>query len=82
MTTLLWPKKKTLEDIELTIAIHMGRFLHWAAISLVGILWLGEFIGIFFGNWPSSNFVIGMILLGGIALIMIGRGLRFALAKE
>ena len=27
----LWPRQRTLEEIELTIAIRLGRFLHWIA---------------------------------------------------
>jgi len=78
----LWPTKKSLIEIETTIAIRLGRMLHWAALVSVGVLWLGEFIGIVFGYWSSSQFVLGAILLGGIALFLLGRGLRYVFANE
>jgi hypothetical protein len=78
----LWPRKTTLEDIELDIAIRFGRFIHWAAVAFVGVMWLGEFIGVAFGYWSSSAFVIGAIILGGVAIFLIGRGLRYVFANE
>jgi hypothetical protein len=77
----LWPREK-LADIEMTIAIRLGRFLHWAAIAFAGALWLGEFVGIVFGYWSSSNFVIGAIVLAGILIVLLGRGLRYVFASE
>lgn len=77
----LWPRKR-LVDIETTIAIRFGRLLHWGAVTLVGCFWLGEFIGILFGYWVDSNFVIGSIALGGIIVILLGRGLRYVFANE
>jgi hypothetical protein len=77
----LWPKKK-LEEVETTIAIRFGRLLHWAAVTFVGAFWLGEFIGILFGYWVSSSFVIGSIILAGIVIILLGRGLRYVFANE
>lgn len=78
----LWPQKRTLEEIELTIAVRLGRFVHWIAIVFVGLVWLGEFIGVVFGYWSSSNFVIGIIILAGVAVFLLGRGLRYVFAKE
>jgi hypothetical protein len=77
----LWPGK-TLEDLELTIAVRLGRFLHWSAIAFVGVMWLGEFIGILFGYWHSSSFVVGLVILIGIAIFLVGRGLRYVFANE
>lgn len=77
----LWPRKK-LEDIEMTIAIRFGRFVHWAAIAFVGAVWLGEFVGIVFGYWSNSNFVFGAIVLAGIGIVLLGRGLRYVFANE
>ncbi|HVA12930.1 MAG TPA: hypothetical protein VNF99_06755 [Stellaceae bacterium] len=77
----LWPGQ-TLEEIELTIAIRLGRFLHWAAIAFVGVMWLGEFVGIVFGYWSSNSFVIGLVLLAGVAVFLVGRGLRYVFANE
>jgi len=76
----LWPQK--LEDIELTIAIRLGRFLHWSAIAFVGVMWLGEFIGVAFSYWHSNNLIIGTIVLAGIAIFLLGRGLRYVFANE
>jgi hypothetical protein len=78
----LWPRSGTLEEIELTIAIRLGRFLHWIAIAFVGVTWLGEFIGVVFGYWHSSSFVIGLVILAGIAIFLLGRGLRYVFANE
>ena len=78
----LWPRRDTIEEIELTIAIRLGRFLHWAAMSFVGVIWLAEFVGVFFGYWHSSNFVIGLIFLAGVAIFLLGRGLRYVFANE
>lgn len=78
----LWPQKSTLEEIELTVAIRLGRFLHWSAMVFVGLMWLGEFIGVIFGYWSSSSFVIGLIILAGVAVFLLGRGLRYVFAKE
>jgi hypothetical protein len=78
----LLPRRKTLEEIELTIAIRLGRFLHWAAIAFVGVMWLGEFAGILFGYWHSSSFVVGLVILAGIAIFLLGRGLRYVFANE
>lgn len=78
----LWPRKRSLEEMELTIAIRMGRFVHWAALVFVGLMWLGEFIGVFFGYWSSSSFVIGIIILGGVVIFLLGRGLRYVFANE
>lgn len=78
----LWPQRRTLQEIELSIAIRLGRFLHWIAIVAVGIMWLGEFIGVVFGYWHSSNFVIGLVILAGIAIFLLGRGLRYVFANE
>jgi len=80
--TWLWPRKQTLEEIELTIAIRAGRFFHWAAVAFVGLLWLGEFIGIVFGYWQSNSFVIGAVILAGVAIFLLGRGLRYVFANE
>jgi hypothetical protein len=76
----LWPRR--LEEIELTIAIRLGRFLHWSAIAFVGVMWLGEFIGVVFGYWHSSSFVLGLVILAGIAIFLLGRGLRYVFANE
>jgi hypothetical protein len=78
----LWPRQVTLEEIELTIAVRLGRFLHWAAVAFVGVFWLGEFIGIAFGYWSSSPFIIGAIILAGVAIFLLGRGLRYVFANE
>jgi hypothetical protein len=78
----LWPRPRTLEELELSIAIRLGRFLHWAAVAFVGIMWLGEFIGVVFGYWSSSSFVIGLIILAGVGIFLVGRGLRYVFAKE
>jgi hypothetical protein len=78
----LWPRKQDLADIELTIAIRVGRFLHWAAIAFVGLAWLGEFIGVLFSYWHSNNLVVGFSILGGVAVVLLGRGLRYVFANE
>lgn len=78
----LWPQKQTLEEIELTIAVRAGRFLHWAAIAFVGVMWLGEFIGIAFGYWSNSNLILGAVILTGIVVFLLGRGLRYVFANE
>ncbi len=78
----LWPRQQTLEEIELTIAIRLGRFIHWAAIAFVGVMWLGEFVGIVFGHWSSNSFVIGLVVLAGVAVFLVGRGLRYVFANE
>lgn len=78
----LWPQRRTLEEIEFTIAVRLGRFLHWIAIVAVGVMWLGEFIGVIFGYWQSSDFVIGLVILLGIAIFLLGRGLRYVFANE
>jgi hypothetical protein len=77
----LWPNK-SLAEIETTIAIRLGRVLLWAAVALAGLLWLGEFVGVIFGYWSSSQFAIGAAILGGIALFLIGRGLRYVFSNE
>ncbi len=77
----LWPQKKLVE-IETTIAIRLGRVLHWAALAMVGVLWLGEFVGVIFGFWSDSSFVVGIVILAGIAVFLIGRGLRYIFANE
>jgi hypothetical protein len=78
----LWPRRSTVEEIELTIAIRLGRFLHWIAIVLVGVIWLGEFVGVIFGYWQSDGFIIGLVILAGIAIFLLGRGLRYVFANE
>lgn len=78
----IWPRKRTLEDIEISIAIRFGRFIHWAAVAFVGVLWLGEFIGVIFGYWSSNSFVIGLIIVVGLAIFLIGRGLRYVFSNE
>ncbi len=77
----IWPRK-TIADIETNIAIRFGRLLHWAAVASVGVLWLGEFVGIVFGYWSSNSFVIGIVVLAGIAVILIARGLRYVFSNE
>lgn len=77
----LWPRKRLVE-IETTIAVRLGRVLHWAAIAFVGVLWLGEFIGIIFGYWNDRFFQVGVVILGGLAIFLIGRGLRYVFANE
>lgn len=78
----LWPRRRSLQEIEIDIAIRLGRFLHWIAIAFVGVMWLGEFIGVVFGYWHSSGFVIGLVILAGIAIFLLGRGLRYVFANE
>jgi hypothetical protein len=78
----LWPKRATLQEIEITLAIRFGRFLHWAAAAFVGLLWLGEFVGIIFGYWSSSQFAIGAVVLAGVVIFLLGRGLRYLFANE
>ena len=78
----LWPRRETLQEIEQTIAIRLGRFLHWSALAFVGVMWLGEFIGIVFSLWHSSNLVIGLVILAGIGIFLLGRGLRYVFANE
>jgi hypothetical protein len=78
----LWPQRRRLEEIELTIAIRLGRLLHWIALAFVGLMWLGEFSGVVFGYWRSSNFVIGLVILAGVAIFLLGRGLRYVFANE
>lgn len=78
----LWPRRGTLEDIELTAAMRLGRLLHWSAASLVIVMWFGEFIGVVFSLWHSSNLVIGLVILLGIAIFLLGRGLRYVFANE
>ena len=77
----IWPQK-TIADIETSIAIRFGRLVHWAAVALVGVLWLGEFVGIVFGYWSNSSFDIGIIVLVGIAALLIARGLRYVFSNE
>lgn len=77
----LWPRKRLIE-IETTIAIRLGRVLHWAAVAFVGVLWLGEFIGIIFGYWNDRFFVVGVVILAGIVIFLVGRGLRYIFANE
>lgn len=77
----IWPKKQLIE-IETTIAMRLGRVLHWAAAAFVGVLWLGEFTGIVFGYWSSSQFLIGVVILAGLAVLLLGRGLRYIFANE
>jgi len=76
----LWPQK--IREVETSIAIRFGRLVHWAAITFVGAFWLGEFVGIFFGYWPNSSFVIGSVILAGIVIVLLGRGLRYVFANE
>ncbi len=76
----LWPKR--LVEIETSIAIRLGRLLHWAAAAFVGLLWLGEFVGIIFGYWSDSYFIVGAVVLAGIVVFLVGRGLRYVLANE
>jgi hypothetical protein len=76
----LWPKQ--LQEIETTVAIRLGRFLHWAAAAFVGLLWLGEFVGVIFGYWSSSQFALGAVILAGVAIFLLGRGLRYLFANE
>jgi hypothetical protein len=45
-------------------------------------LWLGEFVGILFGYWSSNSFAVGMVVLVGVAVILIGRGLRYVFSNE
>jgi len=78
----LWPQKRTLRDIETTIAIRLGRVLHWAAVAFAGVLWLGEFVGIVFGYWSNSQFLIGIVILAGLGVFLLGRGLRYIFANE
>ena len=78
----LWPQKGRLHEIETTIAIRLGRVLHWSAISFAGALWLGEFVGVVFGYWSSSQFLIGLVILIGVAIFLLGRGLRYIFANE
>ena len=52
------------------------------AIAFVGVMWLGEFIGVFFGYWHSSSFVVGLVILTGVAIFLVGRGLRYVFANE
>jgi hypothetical protein len=78
----LWPTRKSLAELETSIAVRAGRMLHWAAMVFVGVLWLGEFSGIIFGYWTSSQFIIGAVILGGIAVFLLGRGLRYVFANE
>jgi hypothetical protein len=78
----LWPQKQTLSDIETTIAIRLGRVLHWAAVAFAGVLWLGAFAGIAFGYWSSGQFVVGAVVLGGVVIFLLGRGLRYIFANE
>ena len=78
----LWPQLGKLHEIETTIAIRLGRVLHWAAVVFAGALWLGEFVGILFGYWSSSQFVIGLVILVGLAIFLLGRGLRYIFANE
>ena len=78
----LWPNQAALREIETTIAIRLGRILHWGAAVFAGLLWLGEFVGIVFGYWSSSQFVIGAVILAGVAIFLLGRGLRYLFANE
>lgn len=78
----LWPKRAELRQIETTTAIRLGRLSHWAAAAFAGVLWLGEFVGMFFGYWSNSQFMIGAVILAGIAIYFLGRGLRYLLSGE
>jgi hypothetical protein len=77
----LWPQKK-LTEIETSIAIRLGRFVHWGAVAFVGLFWLGEFVGVIFGFWANDSFVIGAIILAGIVIVLLARGLRYVFANE
>ena len=78
----LWPTQARLHEIETTIAVRLGRILHWGAAAFVGLLWLGEFVGVVFGYWSSSQFTVGAIILAGIAIFLLGRGLRYVFSNE
>ena len=78
----LWPQKAALREIETTIAIRLGRVLHWAAVAFAGVLWLGEFVGIAFGYWSNNEFRIGVVILAGVVVFLLGRGLRYIFANE
>jgi len=78
----LWPQNQTLRDIETTIAVRFGRLVHWAAVAFAGVLWLGEFIGIVFGHWSNNEFKIGAVILAGLVIYLLGRGLRYVFANE
>jgi len=77
----LWPKRKLVE-LETTIAVRLGRMLHWAALVFAGVLWLGEFVGMVFGYWSSGEFRLGVVALTGLAILLLGRGLRYVFADE
>ena len=78
----LWPRKRMLAELETTVAIRVGRLLHWVAATCVGVFWLGEFVGVAFGYWSNTAFVTGAIVLAGIAILLLGRGLRYVFSKE
>lgn len=78
----LWPTQARLHAIETTIAVRLGRFLHWAAAAFVGLLWLGEFVGVVFGYWSSNQFTVGAVIVAGVAIFLLGRGLRYLFANE
>jgi hypothetical protein len=77
-----WLRPQKLRDVETTIAIRLGRVLHWGAAAFAAVLWLGEFVGVVFGYWSSSQFVIGVVILVGLAVFLAGRGLRYIFANE
>jgi hypothetical protein len=78
----LWPRRRTLQEIETTIAVRSGRLLHWLLATWVGVMWLGEFVGIVFGYWQNSAFLVGAIILAGVAILLLGRGLRYIFSNE
>ena len=78
----LWPQRRTVQEIETTIAVRFGRLLHWVLATCVGIMWLGEFAGIVFGYWQNSAFLVGAIILAGVGFLLLGRGLRYVFSNE
>ena len=49
---------------------------------LSGLLWLGEFVGVVFGYWSSNQFTVGAVIVAGVAIFLLGRGLRYLFANE
>ena len=68
-----WPSE---EREQSTLAVKFGRFIHWACV-VVAIAMLPGMVSDFIDGWARLRF-----LLISLFIALIGRALRFMIARE
>jgi hypothetical protein len=74
----LWPRQLNKQD---SVAVRIGRVIHWAAIGFAIFGAVVSFYGLVEAQDQEPNGYFAVLCVW-IAAVMLGRGLRYIIARE